>query len=404
MERDLRKLRGRCFALDSQTARRVDENGFLHVDKNRLTCDQVAGYYGFELPKSEGANPEKIYYAYRPAEELQRALNSFNGVPLLNEHVFDYADAPQRDRRIGAIGDQASWESPFVTNSLTVWDKDAIEAIVSGKTRELSCGYHYRIDWTPGETPDGTHYDFVMRDIKCNHVALVGMGRADGCRVADSLPTEKEIRMNQDNKCAGADDFTAFSRKAIEGAGLKLSPEQVDALVKALAEAHAAFEKQAAENAAKETEGTRGAKDNDPAEKPAEKPAEPAKSEDPKPAEKAKDEGAKGDSEAKAADAQAQAIDAAVAKAVDAAKKSIADRYAAAEAVRPFAGALDPMKFETPEKVFQAGLKALDISGISDVAAPEVFRAIVAQRNAGIKPAAMDAAAENGLTKIINSL
>lgn len=409
METDLKKLRGRCFALDSQTARVIDRNGFLHVPKNRLTCDQVAGYYGFELPKESGADPAKIYYAYRPADELQKALNTYNGVPLLSCHEFDFADKPRRELRIGAVGDQAAWDDPFITNSLTVWDKDAIEAIQSGKTRELSCGYLFRIDWTPGETPDGTHYDFVMRDIKCNHVALVETARADGCRVADSNPmNNKEIRMNQETKCA--DDFTEFSRKAIEGAGVQLTPEQIDALVRSFAEAHAKWQEQSAAAAQREIEGTR---DADPApakdadgDKPAEPAAKPAEGEKPAEGAKPAEPQAKADDcdGQKAADAAiTKAVDAAVAKAVDAAKKSVAARYAAAEEVRAYAGILDPMKFETPEQIYQAGLKAINVTGVTDSAAPEVFRNLIAKRNAPVARAA-DAGTDGALASLINSL
>lgn len=54
--------------------------------------------------------------------------------------------------------------------------------------RELSLGYSYTPEFKSGEF-NGTRYDFVMRDIKANHLALVEVGRAGSdVRVCDSMP------------------------------------------------------------------------------------------------------------------------------------------------------------------------------------------------------------------------
>ena len=72
---------------------------------------------------------------------------------------------------------------------LTVWDRAAIDAIEDGSFRELSCAYRYDPDFTPGSY-EGTPYDFIMRNIRGNHVALVEEGRAGpDVVVADSHPT-----------------------------------------------------------------------------------------------------------------------------------------------------------------------------------------------------------------------
>jgi hypothetical protein len=69
-----------------------------------------------------------------------------------------------------------------------VQDADAIGKIERGEFKELSCSYRYTPDFTPGEV-DGVAYDFIMRDIKGNHVALVPRGRAGSdVAVADSMP------------------------------------------------------------------------------------------------------------------------------------------------------------------------------------------------------------------------
>lgn len=233
------------IALDAQivkdSVRRRDANGYLHVEMSRLTADQVAPYYGREIPnaKQHGLDLDRIYYGWRAPEELQRALSSFNGVPLLIEHKFDSANQPNTALRVGTVGTSAKWEAPFVTNALSVWNEEAIKAIEDGSLRDLSCGYRYIPDFTPGKTPDGVEYDFVMRNIECNHVALVADGRAKGCYVEDSLP-EGMKNMTEENKVvdndttAGATDNADAVKNVLAQAGIQLEPEKLDALVQAL--------------------------------------------------------------------------------------------------------------------------------------------------------------------------
>lgn len=381
MEKVRRLSEGRIVVLDAASARHIDENGYLHVSGNALTRDQVAPYYGAELPPHEGIEPDRIYYAYRPGEELRKSLDTYNGVPLLIQHEFDSADEPLKELRVGSIGTNAAWDEPFLRNDLTVWDKGAIEKIMDGSLRELSCGYTFEPEWKPGKTSGGVEYDLVMRNIKCNHVALVQRGRATGCQVADeSLPieTKKEPNMESEKKPdAAADDFTEWARTVIESAGLDLPAEKIDALVRAFAEGHAEYEKKAAENAQAEIEGTREDDEEKPAEPvaaPEGKPEDEDCSDEEKPAEQDEDCKDEDKPEAKAGDA------AIIAKAVDAAKAHIVSLFDAAEAIRPVAGAVKATSFDSAAAIYQHGLKAMGIKGISDAAAPEVFRTALALR------------------------
>ena len=370
----------RLVALDA-SKRHFDSNGFLHVDGNRLTCDQVAGYYGFELPDSPEIDKERIYYAYRPAEELKKALDTYNGVPLLAEHEFDSPDEPLKELRVGAIGTDAEWRDPYVTNSLTIWDKDAIYKVQSGELADLSCGYSFEPEWKAGKTADGVAYDFVMRNIKCNHVALVQKGRATGCKVADTLPNQLE-KSAMEEKIAH-DDFTEWSRKVIESAGVELTPEQIDALVRKFAEAHADFEKNEAEEAKEDVEGTRD-EDSDKTEEPKGEDEEEAKDED-KPAEdedekkpESEDEDACKDEdkpEAKTGDADI------IARAKDAAVKHVATLFRAADAVRSVTGKIDPMSFKSEGAIYAHALKAMDYRAeVPEVSARAVFTALMSMK------------------------
>ena len=170
------------LAIDAESKRTYDENGFLHVSISPLTRVQVAPYRGCEIPgwQELGLEPERIYKGYRPASELSKpeTIQSVNGIPIQLAHHMDYADNPAKNTRVGSTGTDGAFHSPFLTNSLHIQDKNAIDRINDGSMRELSLAYRYKPVFTPGETPDGEKYDFVMTDISANHLALVDEGRA----------------------------------------------------------------------------------------------------------------------------------------------------------------------------------------------------------------------------------
>lgn len=115
---------------------------------------------------------------YRPAEEAFSAdsLSSIEGKPIMIGHA-----AMARADNVSKL--------PIVGTVLSkgVQDGDNIRADVSiynlpTDARELSCGYTLRLDETPGEW-NGQHYDAIQRDIKYNHLAIVGKGRAGVARL-----------------------------------------------------------------------------------------------------------------------------------------------------------------------------------------------------------------------------
>ncbi len=180
------------------SVRHYDENGFLHVDLCNITKEQVAPYYGREIPgwQELGLIPDKIYYGYRPFEEIKKAADTFNNLPLLSEHVEDGADKKNQHLRVGSLGTNAEAQEPYLTNSLAVYDEKAIKAIESEEKKELSSAYRYDPVFKPGFF-DGQKYDFRMENIRGNHVALVKEGRAGSdVVVADSNSIKKGEKMS----------------------------------------------------------------------------------------------------------------------------------------------------------------------------------------------------------------
>lgn len=170
------------LAFDRGSVREKDKNGFLHVKISPLTRVQVAPYYGREIPGFEelGLQRDKIYYGYRPEEELKKesTINSVNGIPIQLRHHADFADNPAKETRIGATGTEATYKSPFLMNSLHFFDKKAIDLIESDAMKELSLAYRYKPDFKSSGEINGQKYDFTMRDLSGNHLALVEKGRA----------------------------------------------------------------------------------------------------------------------------------------------------------------------------------------------------------------------------------
>lgn len=178
------------------SVRHTDENGFMHVDISNITKETVNPYYGREIPGWESLHldPEKIYYGYRPLVELERGAETFNNLPLLSRHEEVSAEDPRKDLQVGSLGTDARIDRPYLTNSLIVCDQKAIDGILNETQKELSCAYRYDPDFTPGEFA-GARYDFVMKNIRGNHVALVHEGRAGSdVVVADENTIKKGVK------------------------------------------------------------------------------------------------------------------------------------------------------------------------------------------------------------------
>lgn len=208
------------LALDAESVRHYDNNGNLHVKVSHLTKVQVRPYYGSEIPGWERLrlDPKRVYKGFCPAEELskQETIESTNGIPIQLEHHPDYADAPQLETRIGSTGTDGAFRYPYLDNSLHFTVEDAIKRILDGSMRELSLSYRYTPDFTAGKTPDGEDYDFVMRGITANHVALVNQGRAGhDVLVQDSQMQVKHMDEMTDKTKGAADGEPEVEKKEV---------------------------------------------------------------------------------------------------------------------------------------------------------------------------------------------
>jgi len=170
------------IAMDRDSVREKTRDGRLIIKRTHISKANVCPYRGKEIPgwKTLGLDPDKIYNLLRDPDELQKAAPTLNGVQLLIKHIPVSAteeDSHRPMETVGSVGSDAVFDGEYLDNSLYVNAKAGIEAIETNAQRELSAGYHYKPDMTPGNFR-GTAFDGVMRDIVFNHVALVEDGRA----------------------------------------------------------------------------------------------------------------------------------------------------------------------------------------------------------------------------------
>lgn len=180
-----------ALAFDRASVRTYDADGKLHVELTPISKANVCVYYGREIPGCDelGLIPDKAYRLLRDPEELRKAADTFNNQPLLNTHIAVSVLDPPKEAIIGSTGESAEFDGTYLKNSLVIWDVNSIIGVENKQQREISSSYRYRLDMTPGEY-EGEAYDGVMRDIVCNHVAIVPSGRAGpDVFVYDSQPT-----------------------------------------------------------------------------------------------------------------------------------------------------------------------------------------------------------------------
>lgn len=202
---------------------RKTADGYL-VARARASRSGIYEYSGREIdPKGERFAADDTVRVYRPEEEVFAAdsVASFLMKPVTNDHPARPVTADNwRDYAKGVVG-KALRDGEFLAFDIVLMDKATIADVESGK-RELSNGYASEIEFTPGQTEDGQHFDATMKQIRGNHVAIVDKGRAGPhCRIGDAiscapLPAEELIAIFTDERTYNPDangNTTADARR-----------------------------------------------------------------------------------------------------------------------------------------------------------------------------------------------
>lgn len=174
--------------------REKDGNGRLIVKHTLITKGCVSPYWGEEIPNWQelGLDPKKKYNVYRPIDELKNAKWAPT-IPLLNKHIMDYADMPQRENWAGSVSN-FDFEGDNVYADICFWNNEDIDNVENGTKKALSMGYRCKHVKEAGEY-NGQPYDLKMVNIFPNHLALVEKGRVKGAYVFDEEKQKGEKGM-----------------------------------------------------------------------------------------------------------------------------------------------------------------------------------------------------------------
>ena len=121
------------------------------------------------LPYSQGK-------AYRPKEELQKSFFTFDGAWIVSGKHPDQMLVSKPSEISGRLTN-VTWDDKeaLVSGEVHLFKNrntpQFIQDVKGGKLKDVSIGFIYAEDWTPGEF-NKEKYDFVQRDIVINHVAV----------------------------------------------------------------------------------------------------------------------------------------------------------------------------------------------------------------------------------------
>lgn len=185
-------------------------------------------------------------------------LNSMKLKPVTLNHPTELVTSDNADKlQVGSLGDNPSrtkqetnWNgNPIPWTEITdgincaidmvITKKDAIEAILNGK-QALSMGYTCDLEMAqPGASWCGVEYDFIQRNIRYNHCAIVDSARA-GDNAKIELRSDSEDAVLEDIMVTKIDGGTKMELKKINLDGIEYQAEAE--VIKALNAAKAEVE------------------------------------------------------------------------------------------------------------------------------------------------------------------
>lgn len=220
------------FDIGDASQRRMTDEGFMIVPAN-ISRTGVQDYTARELG-IEGTN--RTVRLFRPADEVFKpeSYGSFERQTLTNDHPSTTDGVTATNYKAVTSGDVhdvlPAGDGINLGANLYIKDANTIEMVVTYDKNQLSCGYSFFLDMTPGTTPDGQAYDGVMRDIEGNHVAIVWQARGGpGLRVADKKHNQEKRIMRTVTIDSTNVNFEDDNQGALVEAALKRAGDAIKA-------------------------------------------------------------------------------------------------------------------------------------------------------------------------------
>ena len=142
------------------------------------------GYYqGTVIPTGIGVfryldKNRKFVYRLRDVDDVKAATASLNCKPITLQHPNVPVDVNNvKDLQVGMTANDASFDGLNNRVTVTITNKDAIDAIDRKEVKAFSMGYKCSIVDNDGVW-QGVHHDQQQKNIVYNHLALVTKGRA----------------------------------------------------------------------------------------------------------------------------------------------------------------------------------------------------------------------------------
>lgn len=173
-------------------------------------------------------------------------LNSMKLKPVTLNHPTELVTSDNADKlQVGSLGDNPSWTKEWhdrnwkeVTDGINcaidmiVTKKDAIDAVLNGK-QALSMGYTCDLEMAePGSTWCGVEYNFIQRNIRYNHCAIVDAARAgDNAKIELRADSEDAVLEDMVIKTDGGKSM--LKKINLDGIEYEAEAEVIKALKKA---------------------------------------------------------------------------------------------------------------------------------------------------------------------------
>lgn len=160
------------------SSREIDTNGFVTITRNPITRTGVFKYSGRSIP---GADPTKIYNVLRPVEEVSspEAIKSFQLLPIIDDHPSGLLspNLPAEEKGThGTTGEDVVFDGDILYAPVRIFS-ETLKSLISLGKKQLSAAYKCRYEKSSGFFK-GLAYDYIQRDIRGNHIALVAEGRS----------------------------------------------------------------------------------------------------------------------------------------------------------------------------------------------------------------------------------